>query len=229
MRKCALLMLLLGAGIIVGCSREANRNDESDVKVRELIDSVEQNYRGGSNMFFMTRFEGMILALPGKSDRIRCARQYLDMIRSKIEMVKNTKDCMLCSHDVFKLVCHGCDVMSHAGYANDEKAEFLFSFLTVVRDRIESLQSLGSVGSRLEQLERPQNIKSMKTYMLMWKDWILRRFINSRTHGFNEEERTRYRARLDELMKITQGWRDSAGSKPALRATNEVHEVEVDI
>ena len=148
---------------------------------------------------------------------------------SKIEMVKNPKDCMQRSHEVFKLVCHGCDMMNHVGYTNDEKVEFLFSFLTVVRDQIENLQSLGPVGSRMEQLDRPHDIKSMKTYMVMWEDWIMRRIINSRTYGFKEEEQTRYRARLDELMKITQGWREPVGAKPPRGTTNEVQEVEVDI
>ena len=64
---------------------------------------------------------------------------------------------------------------------------------------------------------------------LMWEDWIMRRIINSRTYGFNEEERTRYLARLDELMKITQGWREPVGAKPPRGTTNEVQEVEVDI
>lgn len=229
MRRCALQMLLLGAVVWGGCSRVNSRDDAIGAKNQALVDLVEQNYRGWSNRLFMARFEGELLALPEKSDRVRCVRQYLEMIGSKIEMVKNPKDCMAWSDDVFKLVCHGCDMMNHVGYTNDEKVEFLFSFLTVVRDQIENLQSLGPVGSRIEQLERPHDIKSMKTYMVMWKDWIMRYIINRRTHGFNEEERTRFRARLDELMKITQGWREPVGAKPPRGTTNEVQEVEVDI
>ena len=227
--KIVLLMFLLGSGFWGGCSRENNRDDAIGAKNQALVDLVEQNYRGWSNRLFMARFEGELLALPEKSDRVRCVRQYLEMIGSKIEMVKNPKDCMAWSDDVFKLVCHGCDMMNHVGYTNDEKIEFLFSFLPVVRDQIENLQSLGPVGSRMEQLERPHDIKSMKTYMVMWKDWIMRYIINRRTHGFNEEERTRFRARLDELMKITQGWREPVGAKPPRGTTNEVQEVEVDI
>ena len=229
MRKCVLQMLLLGAVIWGGCSRENSRDDAIDAKAYELVDMVEQNYRGWSNRLFMARFEGEVLALPEKSDRIRCVRKYLEMIGSKVEMVKNPKDCMMRSDDVFKLICHGCDMMNHVGYTNDEKVEFHFSFLSVVRDQIENLQTLGPVGSRIEQLDRPHNIKSMKTYMVMWEDWIMRYIINSRTYGFNKEERTRYRARLDELMKVTRGWRDPVGAKPVSGTNAAASEVEVDI
>lgn len=222
-------MLLLGAGIIVGCSREANRNDESDVKVRELIDSVEENYRGSSNRLFMARLEGEVLRIPERSGQIQCVSQYLKMVRSKIEIVKNPKNCILLSDDVFNLAGHGARMMNLVGFSKEEQIELVFSVMDIVRNQIESLQSFGSVGSRIEQLDRPHDIRNLKSQMSSWDYWVRQYFINSRIYGFNEEERTRYRARLDELMKITHGWRDSAGSKPVLRATNEVHEVEVDI
>lgn len=111
--KIVLLMLLLDVGVFGGCSRENTRVDVIDAKAQELVGMVEQNYREWNSMSFMARFEGELLTLPKKSDRVRCVRQYLEMIGSRIEMVKNPKDCMAWSDDVFKLVCHGCDMMNH--------------------------------------------------------------------------------------------------------------------
>ena len=80
MRKCVLLMLLLGAGFGGGCSRENSRGDAIGAKSQALVGLVEQNYRGWSNRLFMARFEGELLALPKKSDRVRCVRQYLEIM-----------------------------------------------------------------------------------------------------------------------------------------------------
>lgn len=229
MRKCVLLMLLLGVVVFGGCSRENTRVDVIDAKVQELVGMVEQNYRGWSNRLFMARFESETLALPEKSDRVRCVRQYMKMVRSKVEMIKNPKDCILWSDDVFKLAGHGSKMMNLVGFSKEEQVETVFSVMDNVHDQIEYLQSLGPVGSRTEQLDRPHDIRNLKSQMSSWNYWVRQYIINSRTYGFNEKERTRYRARLDELMKVTRGWRDPVGAKPVSGTNATAPEVEVDI
>lgn len=195
--------MLLGVGAFLGCSRENGQVDEIDVKAQELVDSVEQNYRGWSNRLFMARFEGELLALPEKSVRIRYVRQYEKMIRSKIEMIKNPKDCMLWSDKVFNLAGHGSKMMNLVGFSKEEQAELVFSVMDIVHDQIEYFQSLDPVGSRIEQLERPHDIKDLKSQMYSWEYWIRQYLINNRTYGFSAKERSHYLARLSELMKIT--------------------------
>lgn len=198
MRKC--ILLLLGSFFFVGCSRDEAHVDAIGDRPQELINSVEQTYRACSNRLFMARFENEILAMPERSDQVQCVRQYLQMVRSEVRMIKDPKHCILWANDVFNLVGHAAKMMNLVGYPKDEQAELVFSVMDIVHDQIAHLQSLCPVGSRIEQSERPHDIKSLKSYMSSWDYWVRRFYINQ---GFNEDERSRYLSRLNELMKIT--------------------------